>query len=53
MLQFFYAERARDFLADDVVYSEPGPLLIEHGFYGFNGQARTNQPHGLPAILGL
>src|SRR5271165_3898599 len=53
VLQFFYSERARDFLGEDVVYSEAGRSLVEHGFYGFNGQARTNQPPGLPAILGL
>jgi len=53
VLQFFYSERARDFLDDDVDYAEAGRSLIEHGFYGFNGQPRLNQPPGLPAILGL
>src|SRR5208282_1933667 len=53
LLQFDYSERAHDFVGDDVVYSDAGRSLIEHGFYGFNGHARTNQPPGLPAVLGL
>jgi hypothetical protein len=51
-LQFLCCVQSRDFLDDDVVYSDAGRSLIEHGFYGINGQPRTNQPPGLPAILG-
>ncbi len=53
ILQFFSAQRAPDFLNDDVFFSDAGRSLVEHGFYGINGYAETNQPPGLPAVLGL
>jgi hypothetical protein len=46
--QFHSVQRAPDFLADDVLYSDAGRSLIENGVYGDQGH-----PAGLPAILGL
>src|SRR6478752_3216314 len=51
--QFFCCERAADFLDDDVFFADAGRSLIDHGFYGINGYPETNQPPGLPWILGL
>src|SRR6476620_9316489 len=53
VLQFVYAERAADFYHDDVFYADAVHSLVEHGFYGINGYPETNQPPGLPWILGL
>jgi hypothetical protein len=52
-LQFYYCERAKDFLYEDVFYADCARSLIRHGFYGINGRPETNQPPGLPAILAL
>src|SRR5260370_22148543 len=52
-LQFVRSERAGDFYYDDVFFAEGGRSLIEHGFYGINGYPETNQPPGLPWILGM
>jgi hypothetical protein len=53
ILQFFSAERHAGFLNDDVFFADAGRSLVEHGFYGINGYAETNQPPGLSVILGL
>jgi hypothetical protein len=52
-LQFFYYERAADFLHEDVFYADAARSLIHHGFYGIDGHPETNQPPGLPAILAI
>ena len=52
-MQFFGCERAPDFLDDDVFFADAGRSLVDHGFYGVNGYPETNQPPGLPWILGL
>jgi hypothetical protein len=52
-LQFYFCERAKEFLYDDVFYADCARSLIQHGFYGINGRPETNQPPGLPAILAL
>ncbi len=52
-LQFFYYERAADFLHEDVFYADAARSLIQHGFYGIEGHPETNQPPGLPAILAM
>jgi 4-amino-4-deoxy-L-arabinose transferase-like glycosyltransferase len=52
-LQFYFCERAGDFLYDDVFFADAGRSLVDHGFYGINGYPETNQPPGLPWILGL
>ncbi len=50
--QFFSAQRVQDFQHDDVFYADSGRSLVEHGFYGINGHPETNQPPGLPFLLG-
>lgn len=50
---FYSYQRTPDFWFDDVFYADAGRSLIEHGFYGINGHPETNQPPGLPALLGL
>jgi hypothetical protein len=50
---FFSYQRTPDFLFDDVFYADAGRSLIAHGFYGINGHPESNQPSGLPALLGL
>ena len=52
-LQFFLCSHAPDFLHDDVFYADAARSLLEHGVYGINGHAETNQPPGLPAILAV
>jgi hypothetical protein len=52
-LQFFHSEKVRDFQYDDVFFADAGRSLVEHGFYGINGYAETNQPPGLPWVLGM
>jgi hypothetical protein len=52
-LQFFFADRAKDFLGEDVFFADAARSIVEHGFYGINGYAETNQPPGLPSILAL
>jgi hypothetical protein len=52
-LQFFFPERAPDFQTDDVFYADAGRSIIQHGYYGINGQLEVNQPPGLPAFLAL
>jgi hypothetical protein len=51
--QFFSIQRVHDFQRDDVFYADAGRSLVEHGFYGINGHPETNQPPGLPFLLGL
>jgi hypothetical protein len=51
--QFFATQRVHDFQRDDVFYSDSGRSLVERGFYGINGHPETNQPPGLPFLLGL
>src|ERR1700732_3093473 len=53
LLQFYFCERSGDFLSDDVFFADAGRSLVDHGFYGINGRLETNQPPGLPWILGL
>lgn len=50
---FVSVRHARDFVQEDVFYADAGRALVQHGFYGINGHPETNQPPGLPAILGL
>jgi len=50
---FVCAQRVHDFQGDDVFYSDSGRSLVEHGSYGINGHPETNQPPGLPFLLGL
>jgi hypothetical protein len=52
-LEFFCCAQAPDFLYDDVFFADAGRSLVEHGFYGINGYSETNQPPGLPWILGM
>ncbi len=52
-LQFYSCERAGDFRDDDVFFADAGRSLVDHGFYGINGYPETNQPPGLPWILGV
>jgi len=52
-LQFFYYERAADFLHEDVFYADAARSLVQHGFYGIDGHPETNQPPGFPAILAM
>jgi hypothetical protein len=52
-LQFFYTDRARDFLDDDIFYVDAARSLLNHGYYGINGYAETNLPPGISAILAL
>jgi hypothetical protein len=51
--QFFSTQRFTDFQRDDVFYADAGRSLVEHGFYGINGHSESNQPPGLPLLLGL
>jgi hypothetical protein len=53
ILQFFSAQRAGDFLSDDVFFADAARSVAEHGFYGMNGYAETNMPPGLSAILAV
>lgn len=53
IFQYFSAQRVSDFQHDDVFYADAGRSLIQHGFYGINGHPETNQPPGLPVLLGL
>jgi 4-amino-4-deoxy-L-arabinose transferase-like glycosyltransferase len=50
---FIFHRRSSDFLSEDVYYADSARSLLEHGFYGINGHAETNQPPGLPAILAI
>jgi hypothetical protein len=52
-LQFFVSQRAPGFQRDDVFYADAGRSILQHGWYGINGHAETNQPPGLPAFLAL
>src|ERR1700734_1061942 len=51
--QFLSVQRVHDFQRDDVFFSDAGRSLVDHGFYGINGHPETNQPPGLPFLLGL
>jgi hypothetical protein len=51
--QFFSVQRVPDFQHDDVFFADAGRSLVEHGFYGINGHPESNQPPGLPFLLGL
>jgi len=51
--QYFSVQRVHDFQRDDVFFADAGRSLVEHGFYGINGHPETNQPPGLPFLLGL
>lgn len=51
--QFFSAQRVRDFQREDVFYADAGRSLVQHGYYGINGHVETNQPPGLPFLLGV
>src|SRR5580765_3216851 len=51
--QFFASLRVHDFQRDDVFYADSGRSLVQHGFYGIDGHPETNQPPGLPFVLGL
>jgi hypothetical protein len=51
-LEFFCCAQAPDFSYDDF-FADAGRSLVEHGFYGINGYSETNQPPGLPWILGM
>ena len=52
-LQYYSSQRFPGFQRDDVFYADAGRSLVEHGYYGINGHSETNQPPGLPALLGL
>lgn len=52
-LQYFSVQRVADFQRDDAFYADSGRNLVDHAFYGINGHAETNQPPGLPLLLGL
>jgi len=51
--QFVFSERAFGFLTDDVFYADCARSLLQHGYYGIQGHAETNQPPGLSATLAL
>jgi hypothetical protein len=51
--QIFSVQRVHDFQRDDVFYADAGRSLVEHGTYAINGHVETNQPPGLPFLLGL
>jgi hypothetical protein len=53
VLQIFVSQRVAGFQRDDVFYVDAGRSIIQHGYYGINGHPETNQPPGLPALLGL
>ena len=53
LLQFFCAQRSKDFLGDDVFSVDSARSIIEHGLYGINGYAETNLPPGLPMLIAL
>lgn len=53
VFQFFSTQRVHDFQRDDVFYADAGRSLVEHGFYGIDGHPESNQPPGLPFLLGL
>jgi len=40
-------------MAEDAFYADAARNLLQHGFYGVNGNPETTQPPGLPAILAL
>ena len=46
-------QRTPDFMAEDAFYADAARNLLQHGFYGVNGNPETTQPPGLPAILAL
>lgn len=52
-LHFFSPQHSLDFLKDDVFYADAGRSIVQHGFYGIQGHAETNQPPGLPLVLGF
>ena len=51
--QWFSIARESDFPDDQVFWADAGRSLIEHGFYGINGNRETNMPPGLPAVVGV
>ena len=51
--QWFFIAREKDFPDDQVFWVDAGRALVEHGFYGINGNRETNMPPGLPAIIGV
>jgi hypothetical protein len=52
-VQFLSCDRARDFSGDDVFFADSARSLIEHGFYGINGQMETNMPPGVSYLFAL
>jgi len=48
-----FHQRTADFMGEDVFYADAARNLLQHGFYGVNGNAETTQPPGLAAILAL
>ena len=51
--QWFFIARESDFPDDQVFWADAGRSLLEHGFYGINGNRETNMPPGLPAVVGV
>jgi hypothetical protein len=51
VMQFFYSERASDFLHDDCFYGDAARSVVEHGVYGINGYPETNMPPGLSGMF--
>ena len=51
-LQFACYQRSGQFDRDDVFFVDAGRNILANGYYGIDGQPETNQPPGLPAILG-
>jgi len=49
----FFHQRTADFMGEDVFYADAARNLLQHGFYGVNGNPETTQPPGLAAILAL
>jgi hypothetical protein len=52
-LQFYSCQRTVGFQHDDVFYADAGRNLVQHGYYGIEGQPEANQPPGLSVVLGL
>jgi hypothetical protein len=49
----FLHQRTSDFMGEDVFYADAAQSLLQHGFYGVNGNSETTQPPGLAGILAV
>lgn len=52
-MQFFFTQRAADFVGDDVFFADAARSLLHRGIYGINGSVEGNLPPGLSATLTL